>query len=47
MYATTSRIDLLTADCFAVLGGSAILDTPDSTISGNVGLSPNSGASIT
>jgi len=47
IYATTSRIDLLTADGFAVLGGSAISDTPASTISGNVGLSPNGGASIT
>ncbi|MDP4010105.1 MAG: ice-binding family protein [Candidatus Shapirobacteria bacterium] len=45
--ATTSRVDLLTADGFAVLGGSAISDTPTSTINGNVGLNPNGGASIT
>jgi len=47
IYATTPRVDLLTADDFAVLGGSAISDTPSSIINGNVGLSPNGGASIT
>jgi hypothetical protein len=42
-----TRIDLLTTDNFAVLGGSAISDTPTSVITGNVGLDPNGGASIT
>ena len=45
--AATTRVDLLTVDGFAVLGGSAISDTPSSTINGNVGLSPDGGASIT
>ena len=45
--AVTTRVDLRTADPFAVLGGSAISDTPSSTINGNVGLSPGGGASIT
>lgn len=47
IYAATPRVDLLTTDGFAVLGGSAISDTPTSTINGNIGLSPNGGASIT
>jgi hypothetical protein len=47
IYAATPRVDLLNADGFAVLGSSAISDTPSSTINGNVGLSPDGGASIT
>ncbi len=46
-YAATTRVGLGTADGFAVLGGSAISDTPTSVISGDVGLSPGGGASIT
>lgn len=46
-YAATTRVDLLTADGFAVLGGSAISDVPASVITGNVGLWPGGGSSIT
>lgn len=45
--AITSRVNLLTADGFAILGGSAISNTPTSTISGDVGLSPTGGTAIT
>lgn len=47
-YAATTRVNLLTSDNFAVLGGSAISDSvPTSVIIGHVGLSPGGGASIT
>ena len=47
VYAATPRVDLLTADGFAVLGGSAISSIPTSVITGNVGLSPTGGTAIT
>jgi len=47
IFAAHSRVDLLTADDFAVLAGSAISDTGTTTIIGNVGLSPTTGAAIT
>lgn len=47
VYGLTSRVDLLTADNFAVLAGSAISNIPTSVITGNVGLDPTGGASIT
>lgn len=47
VFASHSRVDLLTTDNFAVLGGSAISNVPTSVISGDVGLSPTGGASIT
>lgn len=47
VYAAHSRVNLLTANGFAVLGGSGISDTGVSTITGNVGLDPTGGASIT
>ena len=47
-YAATTHVDLLTTDNFAVLAGSAISDSvTTSHISGDVGLSPTGGASIT
>jgi LPXTG-site transpeptidase (sortase) family protein len=48
IFAATSRVDLLTADNFAVLGGSAISDVVlPSVIKGDVGLWPGGGAAIT
>jgi len=47
IYAITPRVDLLTADDFAVLGGSAITGTNTNTVTGNVGLSPTGGTAIT
>ena len=47
IFAAHSRIELLTADDFAVLGNSAISDTGTTTIIGNVGLTPATGALIT
>jgi len=46
-YAATSRVDLLTADGFAVLGGSAVTGTNTNIVTGNVGLSPTGGTGIT
>ena len=47
-YAATTRVNLLTSDNFAVLGGSAISDSvTTSVIIGHVGLSPGGGDSIT
>ena len=45
VYATTSTVNLLTTDNFAVLGKTGVSDVPTSSISGDVGLS--AGASIT
>lgn len=47
VFASHLRVDLKTADSFAVLGGSAISDTGTTAIIGHVGLSPTGGASIT
>ena len=47
IFAAHSRVDLLTADDFAVLAGSAISDTGTTTVTGNVGLSPATGTAIT
>lgn len=47
VYASHSRVNLLTTDVFAVLAGSAISDTGTSVISGDVGLSPTGGSAIT
>lgn len=47
VYAVQAAVNLLTTTNFAVLGGSAISDTPTSTITGDVGLSPGGGSSIT
>lgn len=46
-YAATTRVDLLTADGFAVLGGSAVTGTNTNIVTGNVGLSPTGGTGIT
>jgi uncharacterized repeat protein (TIGR01451 family) len=45
--ALTTTVELGTADDFAVLAGSAITNIPTSDITGNVGLSPTTGAAIT
>jgi len=45
--AAHSRVNMFTADPFAVLAGSAISDTGTTTVIGNVGLDPTGGASIT
>lgn len=42
--AATTRIDLGTADDFAVLAGTAITNVPTSAISGDLGLSPAAGS---
>ncbi|HSX16893.1 MAG TPA: ice-binding family protein [Patescibacteria group bacterium] len=46
-YAAQPSVDLQTAAPFAILAGTGITDVPTSTISGNVGVSPASGATIT
>lgn len=46
-YAAHPRINLLTADDFAILAETDISDTGTTTIIGNVGLSPATGAAIT
>lgn len=43
VYAAPTRVDLLTADSFAVLAGSAVTNVPTSVITGNMGLSPAAG----
>lgn len=45
--AATATVDLGTASSFAVLAGSGITNIPTSVITGNVGLSPTTGALIT
>lgn len=47
VFASHSRVNLLTSDNFAILAGSAISDTGTTAIVGDVGLSPTGGASIT
>ena len=42
--AAATKVDLGTADSFAVLAGQHITDVPSSVITGNVGLSPASGS---
>lgn len=44
VHAATTTVNLLTADPFAILAGSAIVDANVSVVSGNVGLSPASGS---
>jgi hypothetical protein len=45
--AATTSVSLGTAGPFAILAGSAVTDVPTSTIAGDVGLSPTTGAAIT
>jgi len=42
-----TTVDLGTADPFAILAGTGVTDVPTSAITGNVGVSPATGASIT
>ena len=44
--ASPAPVNLGTADPFAILAGTAITDVPSSVITGNVGLSPATGAGI-
>jgi len=44
VFAALTRVDLLTATNFAILGATAITSVPTSTIVGNVGLSPAAGS---
>jgi hypothetical protein len=46
-HAAQSTVDLQTAAPFAILAGTGVTDVPTSTITGNVGVSPTTGASIT
>jgi len=46
-FSAHSRVNLLTTDNFAVLGGSGISDTGTTAIVGDVGLSPTGGTAIT
>lgn len=45
--AAQATVNLGTADSFAVLAGTGVTDVPTSTITGDVGVSPTTGASIT
>ena len=47
VFASHLRVNLLTTDNFAVLGGSGISDTGSTYIVGDVGLSPTGGTAIT
>src|SRR5687767_10075646 len=47
VYAAQPTVNLLSTAPFAVLAGTGITDVPTSTITGNVGLSPTTGAAIT
>lgn len=46
-HAAQPTVDLQTAAPFAVLAGTGVTDVPTSAITGNVGVSPTTGASIT
>lgn len=46
-HAATATVELGTAEAFAVLAGAAVTDVPVSTITGDVGVSPAAGSSIT
>ncbi len=47
VYASHSRVDLATADNFAVLAGTAVTGTNTNVVNGDVGLYPGGGAAIT
>lgn len=47
VFASHSRVDLLTTDNFAVLAGTTITGTNTNVVTGDVGLDPGGGASIT
>lgn len=47
VYAAQPTVNLLSTEPFAILAGTGITDVPTSTITGNVGLSPTTGAAIT
>src|ERR1700694_5411097 len=47
VYAAQPTVNLGTTAPFAILAGTGITDVPTSTITGNVGLSPATGAAIT
>lgn len=47
VFASHSRVDLLTTDNFAVLAGSAVTGTNTNVVTGHVGLDPGVGSAIT
>ena len=46
-YAATATVELGTSEAFSVLAGSAVTNVPTSTLTGDVGVSPAAGASVT